>query len=129
MVPTAKHRAPTVEIGVSIVSGDLGTGPTEAKETEVPRKMTTDLDLCSELEINELKLTQSGYLTCFFITSLYFLALVLSKFQLSTKSLQNKICLKGPIIVPHCPNFEQSNHLKGDEKLLKILGFSLKLLG
>ena len=48
-----------METAGSVGPDQLGTGPSEAEMMEPAWKMTVDLNLCSELEINnELKLTE-----------------------------------------------------------------------
>lgn len=51
--PKVHHRSSKVETAVSVGSGERGAGRMEAEQQELVWKMTTDLNLCPDLEIND----------------------------------------------------------------------------
>lgn len=95
-----------------------GTGPTEAEVTELAWKMTSDLNLCSELEINDggwasyllhLSLSLSGFGTVYHSqVPMHGCARVCTHThihsQLPTRSLQNKAFTSTvPYVLPTYP--------------------------
>lgn len=103
-----------------------GTGPTEAEVTELAWKMTSDLNLCSELEINDggwasylLHLSLSLRLWyCISLSSAYAWACTCVHAHTHPLSTSHKIIteqgihLNSPLCAPHLPNLKQSNSSK-----------------